>query len=226
MIKSLSKEFILSVLVLPIVVLLVFALVTRLFSTTPATFTLSKDYILLSHYSLMEDAKDEFLGKCELTDSGDILDQVYSVKGLPSDSYILRKHGNMMPGGLSDELYMKNTAMEPIMRYSVLEIVIYPISSVRFENKIVVNDKETINRLLTVRRKSNGTKCEEPGSMNTQIKFNLKSEIIYSCNITADNRYIMLECFDVANNDWYCYDVTSCLKDIITSTITQGNNTR
>lgn len=211
--KLKSKEFIICLIVLPVAALL--AVVPVLWfssSKAPDSFTLSENYVALSHYNLTEPETDELLGKCELTGS-DTVDNVYSVKGLPED-YVLRKHGNMMPGGISEELYMKNTAMEPIMRYGVSEIVIHPFGSVKLEEKLVISDKETVNELLTVRRNSSGTKCEEPSSMNTQIKLNAKYEMVFSCNITTDEQgQIMLECFDAAKKGWYRFDVTQSLRD-------------
>lgn len=211
--KLKSKELIICLVILPVAALLAVALVVWFSSSKePDSFTLSENYIPLSHYNLTEPETDELLGKCELTGS-DTVDNVYSVKGLPED-YVLRKHGNMMPGGISEELYMKNTAMEPIMRYGVSEIVIHPFGSAGIKEKLVVNDKETVNELLTVRRNQSGTKCEEPSSMNTRIKFDLKSEMIFSCNIVTDEQgQIILECFDAAKNGWYRFDVTQSLRN-------------
>ena len=211
--KQKSKEFIICLVVLPVAALL--AVVPVLWfssSKEPDNFPLSENYIPLSHYSLTEAETDELLGKCELTGS-DTMDNVYSVKGLPED-YVLRKHGNMMPGGISEELYMKNTAMEPIMRYGVSEIVIHPFGSVKLEEKLVISDNEILKELLAVRRNQNGTKCEEPSSINTQIKLNAKYEMIFSCNIVTDEQgQIILECFDAAKNGWYRFDVTQSLRD-------------
>lgn len=158
---------------------------------------------------------------------GKMLDNIYTLKGLPQSDYLLRTRGSFWGESSSTGfLLMNKNVEEPLFRYSddisKIEINVKQQNEdgiVVAEAKATVIDHQIISDLLLIRINGDpiewddNTYISEKG--NVSFYFNFPCELIWRSTLYFDGNTIKWLCEDVKSGERKCFDVTTVLSNIL-----------
>lgn len=171
-------------------------------------------YVYLYGYSAM---KIDYGASTSVTKSSTVI----SLEGLPEEKFIYQCNEYLQP---KSGVYMKKKNKEPILtdEYEIESVMLHLFTLGISSDDVIINNRETINQLLDLRRNGELIPVKENGMMGDSricdaiFIYDVPCEFFWETDveITNDGRIFLV--FDEGKTgDRYAFDATEVLKDIL-----------